>query len=318
MQKLPEDVTRELRLLLRQETTAGAVCAEEETFHPAGDVVFMEHFLAGALSEEVLEEYRQHLAECRRCREQMVVYARAGVLSVPGTEVPKSVPAPRRKGRRVTVAVVALTAATLVFCMIPDRTSKIVSIPASPKQSVAMLHLEHLLTPEDRFHDECITSLGCLPNGFQPGKAFPEWDEGHFPKVERAFEEALKEEPQNEALRLDYVSFLLFREQDFAKAERVLREHRGDSTRFHRLAGLLAFMRNDYDAATGHFSTVWVRDADKPNYGDCINLAASLLNVGEQEKACELYRKAVSMTDDPTQKKQLEYILKNIRERGEP
>ena len=57
-----------------------ARCRDLEGWHPAFDIEFLEDLIAGALPEEKLEEYREHLAQCPLCRDEMALHARCGTL----------------------------------------------------------------------------------------------------------------------------------------------------------------------------------------------------------------------------------------------
>lgn len=57
--------------------------SDSSTFHPALDISFLEMFMAQALSQEQIEEYRAHLAICPICREEMAIHARCGTLTPP-------------------------------------------------------------------------------------------------------------------------------------------------------------------------------------------------------------------------------------------
>ena len=80
MKKLPDREKEKLCCVLREWTAENVSREKEETFHPADDMVFLEEFMAGALAEETLAEYRVHLTKCPDCRGKMAFYAKVGLL----------------------------------------------------------------------------------------------------------------------------------------------------------------------------------------------------------------------------------------------
>ena len=148
-------------------------------------------------------------------------------------------------------------------------------------------------------------------------KGFPEWDAEHFPKVEKAYQAILAEFPENEEFRLDYAEFLLFREQDYSRAEEILSGiDLSVDLRFYRLAGLVAFLKNDYTKAVEYFSVAWNQEP-KNIAADGVNLAAALLRSGDEEKAKEIYLETLSLTQDPLQKKSIEKTLESLEQGDE-
>ncbi len=72
-----------LQSKVRESLRDAEVPTPENEAHPAEDAVFLEALLSGSLSEEALENYRNHLAHCAHCRKLMAFYAREGVLNLP-------------------------------------------------------------------------------------------------------------------------------------------------------------------------------------------------------------------------------------------
>lgn len=312
MNELPFIDSNLLRLSLRSSCQQQSQDDHHE-FHPAQDPEFLEAFLAEALNDHSYQEYRQHLALCSKCRLKMALYAKSGLLPLHQPNLKKTATAPYKHRFAFRLSFIAAACMiALVSCLGYLLIWKPYQKNIIPEKSVALIQLENTLRPEDHPADLSIAAFGFLPNGLNPQKGFPHWDEVHFKRVEQAYEALLSESPLNENFRLEYASFLLFREQDTLRCEKILDSiNHSQNIQFYRLRGLVAFLKKDYTTAGIHFSTVW-QNLDQKNYHDGINLAAALLRSGNYSDAIAMYRVLLTLTNVTSQQKIIENIIQTL------